>query len=131
MYTDSEIDKLRSNLESLKTQVRNSTTIEDLSDLICYVGPTGGEDEKMELEKLFIKATIEYLIKNGFTIKNQDGSQFDMQEFLDLYFCIFEKNYRTDKAEQGEEILLKIIDANHDDGFISFMPSICIKLCSL
>lgn len=75
-------------------------------------------------ENIVIKETIEYLIRNGFSIKKQDGSPFDMQEFLDLHSHLFEKNNGTGNGKvNGEEIFLKVIDADHDDGFISFMPS--------
>lgn len=90
------------------------------------------EDEIMKLEErtqikgkenIVIRETIQYLIKNGFAIKNQDGSQFDMQKFLELHSHIFDKNHGTGNNINGEQIFLKVIDADHYDGFISFMPS--------
>lgn len=77
-----------------------------------------------EKERIVIKETIEYLIRNGFSIKKQNDSAFNMQEFLDLHSHLFEKNNGTGNGKvNGEEIFLKVIDADHDDGFISFMPS--------
>lgn len=77
-----------------------------------------------EKENTVIKETIEYFIRNGFAIKNQDGSQFNMQKLLELHSHIFDKNNGTGNGKvNGEEIFLKVIDADHDDGFISFMPS--------
>lgn len=72
-----------------------------------------------EKEQIFIKKTIEYLIKNDFLIKNADGSKFNMQEFLNLHEKCFHENCNG----KGQPIWLKVLDADHSNGFISFMPS--------
>lgn len=80
--------------------------------------------QSKEKEKLVMKETIEYLIRNGFAIKNNDGSKFDMNKLLYLHSILCEKNGGIcDGKIEGEEIRLTVLDADHNDGFISFMPS--------
>ena len=77
--------------------------------------------ESREKEKLVIKETIAHLMKNGFAIKNKNGSKCDINELLDLHARIFEQNNKAE-GEEGEEIIIRVLDSDHDDGFISFKP---------
>ena len=83
------------------------------------------DNEKKLKERLVIRETIDHLIKNSFTIKNNDGSKFDINELLDLHARLFEQNNKAEEeeGEVGEEIRLRVLDGDHDDNFISFKPN--------
>lgn len=94
--------------------------IDKLADERCERLELKKRNQSKEKEKLVIEETIAHLTKHGFKIQTPNGSKFDMQTFLNLHAELFEKNYDKDK---GEKIFLKLLDAKHQEGFISFMPS--------
>ncbi|MCO6559784.1 MAG: hypothetical protein J6574_01610 [Gilliamella sp.] len=75
-------------------------------------------------ENQVIRETCNYLINNGFSIKQQNDEKLNLEKLLTLHDQLFDQNGGNGNGNvDGEEIFLKVIDADNQDGWISFKPS--------
>lgn len=73
--------------------------------------------KEAEQEWAVIQKIIVHLHRNGFSIKNTDGSKLNMRTLNELHEQQFNE---TKKTGTKAPIYLTVIDADHQDGYIQF-----------
>lgn len=73
-------------------------------------------------EWVVIQKTINYLTKNGFLVKNTDGSALNMGMLYELHERSYDSQFNGTKntGTKKESICLDVIDADYQDGYIQF-----------
>lgn len=69
-----------------------------------------------------IQKTINYLTKNGFSVKNTDGSMLNLRTLHELHERSHDSQFNGTKntGTKKEPICLDVIDADYQDGYIQF-----------
>lgn len=74
-------------------------------------------------EQLIVQETLDHLRRNSFVIKNEDGSDLNMKQTLDLHSQLFDENLGKKWKFTKKTFSLNVFHVEHKKCFITFMPT--------